>query len=80
MLLNSLRYSYLTDNEELPGQRQIIVTASDGIYTDSLSVFIDVQILNNNSPQLSLGGRDTANFVEGAVSVPIGMFIMHVEN
>lgn len=73
ILLDSLRYTYVTDGEEVPGQREIVVTASDGVFTDSLSLFVDVVIVNNNAPGLSFGGRDIATFVEGAASPsPIG--------
>ena len=63
----------MTDGEELPGQREIIVTASDGVFTDSLSLLVDVVIVNDNAPDLTFGGRDTATFVEGSASPsPIG--------
>lgn len=47
--------------------------ASDGVYYDLLTLLVDVEILNDSPPQLSLAGRLTANFVENATSpAPIG--------
>ena len=72
-VLASLRYTYVSSGEELPGQREIAVTASDGIFSDSLTLLVDVVIVNDNPPILSFGGPDTALFVEGSTSpVPIG--------
>lgn len=72
-MLTSLQYTYVSSGEELPGQREIVVTASDGVYSDSLSLFVDVVVVNDNPPVLSFGGLDTAVFVEGSTSpVPIG--------
>lgn len=66
----------MTSEEELPGQREIIITASDGLFTDTISLYIEVEVLNNNAPELSFEGRDTASFVEGTTSpVPIGTMI-----
>ena len=59
--------------EELPGDRQIIVSASDSSSTATLTLTVSVQILNNNAPLISLQGDDTAVFVEASTSpYPIG--------
>ena len=71
-MLRSLRYSYVTSSEELPGLREITIVASDGIYSATISVFVDVRILNNNSPGLSFVGQDSVNFIEGSSPLPIG--------
>ncbi len=63
----------MTSGEELPGRREIVLVASDGVYSDTVSLFVDVVIVNNNPPDLSFEGRDTAIFVEGsALASPIG--------
>lgn len=72
-VLSTLRYTYVTSGEELPGQREISIMASDGVTSDLITLTMDVVILNNNSPQLTLAGRQTASFVENATSpAPIG--------
>ena len=59
--------------EELPGDRQILISASDSSSTDSVSLTVTVQILNNNAPVITLQGNDTAVFVEGStLPYPIG--------
>ena len=58
--------------EELPGQREIRVTASDGVYTAYISLLVNVEIVNDNPPVLVFGGADTANFTEG-VSAPVAI-------
>lgn len=64
----------MTGGEELPGQREIVVTAYDGVFSDSVSLFVDVVILNDNAPELSFGGRNTAVVVEkDTIISPIGM-------
>lgn len=52
--------------EEIVGTREILVTASDGIYTSNVSIMVDVMILNNNPPNIFFGGVSTADFVEGS--------------
>lgn len=65
-MLSTLRYSYVTDDEELPGLRKVIITASDGVYTDTLSIYVNVVIENNNPPELSFDGNRRARFIEGS--------------
>ena len=72
-LLESLRYTYVTSGEELPGLREVRITASDGVFTAYTVLIVNVTIANDNAPTLSLQGRETATFVEGATSpAPIG--------
>ena len=72
--LTSLAYSYITNMEELPGDRQIIISASDKSSTASVTLTVNVNILNNNPPMVMLRGDDTALFVEGRQEpYPIGM-------
>lgn len=60
-------YSYFTsDMEELPGDRQILISASDSSSTVSVSLTVSVEILNNNAPMITLQGNDTSVFVEGS--------------
>lgn len=73
-LLRSLRYSYSNGDEELPGVRQITISASDGVFTDSTLLLVTVRILNDNAPVITFGGSDTAVFMEGSQDpLPIGM-------
>ena len=48
------------------------ITASDGTMEDTLTIAIDVQILNNNLPVLSFGGLSSAIFVEGSI-IPLAV-------
>ena len=60
-------YSYFTsDMEELPGDRQINISASDSSSTVSVSLTVSVEIINNNAPMITLQGNDTSVFVEGS--------------
>lgn len=52
--------------EELPGDRQILISASDSSSTVSVGLTVSVEILNNNAPMITLQGNDTAVFVEGS--------------
>ena len=52
--------------EELPGDRQIIISASDSSSTASITLTVNVQIINNNGPVITLTGNNTAVFVEGS--------------
>lgn len=59
--------------EELPGDRQILISASDSSSMASLTLTVNVRIINNNAPVLTLQGNDTAVFVEGSTQpYPIG--------
>lgn len=59
--------------EELPGDRQILISASDTLSTASLTLTVNVQIINNNAPEITLQGSDTAVFMEGRTQpYPIG--------
>ncbi len=72
-VVGSLRYTYTAPGEEVPGVRQVIITASDGDFTASAVVMVRVVILNNNPPVISLEGQSTAVFVEGSTPpLPIG--------
>ena len=60
-------YSYFTsDMEELPGDRQINISASDSSSTVLVSLTVSIEILNNNAPMITLQGNDTSVFVEGS--------------
>ena len=60
--------------EELPGDRQVIITASDASSTATATLTVSVQIFNNNPPMIMFQGDDTAVFVEGrATPYPVGM-------
>lgn len=73
-MLTTLTYSYVSDMEELPGDRQIIISASDSSSTASLTLTVSVEILNNNPPVIMLQGDSMAIFVEGStLPYPIGM-------
>ena len=73
-MLATLTYSYISDMEELPGDRQIIISASDSSSTASLTLTVSVEILNNNPPVMILQGDSMAIFVEGStLPYPIGM-------
>ena len=52
--------------EELPGDRQILISASDSSSTVSVSLTVSIEILNNNAPMITLQGNDTSVFVEGS--------------
>lgn len=59
--------------EELPGDRHIVISASDRSSTPSFTLTVNVQIINNNAPVITLQGDDTAVFVEGStLPYPIG--------
>ena len=63
--MSSLSYTYLTNDEPLPGERNITITASDGMLPPvSLQLIIEVQILNNNAPQMSFAGKTTVTYNE----------------
>ena len=63
--MSSLSYAYLTDDEPLPGERNITITASNGEFPPvSLQLIIEVQILNNNAPQMSFAGKTTVTYNE----------------
>lgn len=75
-VVSSLRYTYTATVEEIPGVRQVTITASDGDFTASVVVMVQVVILNNNPPVISLEGPVSAVFVEGStLPLPIGMFV-----
>ena len=59
--------------EELPGDRQILISASDSSSTVSINLTVSIEILNNNAPMIMLQGNDTSVFVEGStLPYPIG--------
>lgn len=66
-MLNTLVYSYVTNMEEIQGIREILVTASDGVFTSNISIMVDVMILNNNPPSIFFDGVNSARFVEGSM-------------
>lgn len=59
--------------EELPGDRQIAISASDSSSTVSVNLIVNIVILNDNAPVITLQGNDTSVFVEGStLPYPIG--------
>ena len=59
--------------EELPGDREIIISASDSSSTASITLTVSVEIVNNNPPVIILQGDSMAIFVEGStLPYPIG--------
>lgn len=56
--------------------RYVTVTASDGVFSDSVTVMVTVVVLNNNPPVIVFSGESSTLFVEGMTqSLPIGMHV-----
>ena len=63
------------------GERFIKITVSDGASQSSIVITIDVQILNNNPPEISFAGSSNVSFVEGStVPLAIGSILKAVIN
>ena len=75
-VIRSLRYSYSTSGEEVPGVRHVRVTVSDGVFSDSVTLMVTVVVLNNNPPVVVFSGQSSTLFVEGMTQpLPIGMIV-----
>ena len=83
VLLSTLTYTYIVPENEEPemGERFIIITVSDGASQSSIVITVNVEILNNNPPEISFAGSSNVSFMEGStVPLPIGSILRAVIN
>lgn len=63
----------------MPGERLINITVSDGVFSSSAVIFINVVALNNNPPQITFSGNSNISFIEGQTSgIPLGLHLSPV--